>query len=59
MVYIETINTITYKWNQGVYSLNDLLILVQYNQLTPKQFFNITRYNYEVMKEKKEKGDIF
>lgn len=37
----------TYKWEQGVYSLNDMMILVKYKQITPEDFFEITRYNYD------------
>ena len=44
---------ITYKWEGGVYSLDDLLVLVQYKIITPDQFFNITRYNYKVIKQQK------
>ena len=43
---------ITYKWNQGLYSLNDLVILVKYKQLTPEQFFKITRYDYAAAAQK-------
>ena len=37
---------ITYKWEQGVYSLEDLVILVRYGSLTPSQFHEITGYDY-------------
>lgn len=43
-----------YKWEQGVYSLQDMIILVKYNQLTPEQFFEITRYDYAVAAQKYE-----
>ena len=46
----ETITT--YKWEEGVYSLQDMVILVKYKQLTPEQFFEITRYNYDVIAQK-------
>lgn len=45
-----------FKWNNGVYSLADMILLVKYNQLTPQQFFEITRLHYEVVKERK--GDV-
>ena len=41
-----------YKWEQGVYSLQDMIILVKYKQLTPEQFFEITRYNYAAVAQK-------
>ena len=44
--------TITYKWEQGVYSLEDMVILTKYHNITPQQFFEITRYNYDSIKEK-------
>ena len=45
-------NTITYKWNQGVYSLSDMVLLTRYHNITPEQFFQITRYDYNAIKEK-------
>lgn len=50
---METQNLITYKWNNGVYNLQDMLILVQFGNLSPEQFFKITRYDYETIKNKK------
>lgn len=41
-----------YKWEQGVYSLQDMIILVKYHQLTPEQFFEITRYDYKAIAQK-------
>lgn len=43
---METQNVIIYKWNQGVYSLEDMKVLVRYNKLTPDKFFDITRIKY-------------
>lgn len=48
---------ITYKWEEGIYSLDDMLILVEYKKITPQQFFEITRFNYDAIKEQKNKGD--
>ena len=54
----ESKNLITYKWHEGVYSLEDLLILVKYKKLTPDEFFDLTRLNYEgLLKIKTEKGE--
>lgn len=44
---MESKNMIVYKWDQGVYSLEDMTILVKYHQMSPEQFFEITRYNYD------------
>ena len=53
---MEDKTLITYKWNQGVYSLQDLLILVKYKNITPKQFFEITRFSYDsIIKEYENK----
>lgn len=43
---MENENIITYKWEQGIYNLKDLIYLVEFRQITPAQFFEITRYNY-------------
>ena len=45
-------NLITYKWNQGVYSLEDMVILVKYKNITPEIFFEITRFDYNAILEK-------
>lgn len=52
----ESKNLITYKWHEGVYSLEDLLILVKYKKLTPDEFFDLTRFNYDVIKQKEQGG---
>ena len=49
------IDIITYKWKQGVYSLSDMVILVKYKNITPEQFFEITRLHYDAVI--KEMGD--
>lgn len=50
---MESENIVEYKWSNGVYSLEDMIILVKYGQITPQQFFEITRYNYEgIMKNR-------
>ena len=48
---------ITYKWNQGIYNLEDLLKLVEKKQITISDFFEITRYDYDAIKKQKNKGD--
>ena len=48
----ESQNIITYKWNEGIYSLEDLVILVKYKKLTEDQFFEITRFNYAAVVQK-------
>ena len=49
---MESFNLITYKWEQGVYSLEDLVVLVKYNVITPEQFFDITRFDYAAAAQK-------
>lgn len=46
----------TYKWKQGVYSLEDMIILVKYNNLTPDEFFEITRLDYAAAAQKYEQS---
>lgn len=53
----ESMNIINYKWNNGVYSLKDLIILVEYKKITQKQFFEITRINYKGLIERKLKEE--
>lgn len=55
---MEFDNLITYKWEQGIYSLEDLIILVKYKQITPEQFFEITRYNYAAVAQEMEKSRL-
>ncbi len=55
---MEDKNIITYKWDHGVYSLEDLIILVKYNQITPEEFFEITRYNYAAAAQEMEKSEL-
>ena len=49
---MESKELITYKWNQGVYSLEDLIILTKYNNLTPEDFHDISGYNYIALAQK-------
>lgn len=51
---MQSENIVQYKWSNGVYSLEDMMLLVKYKQITPEQFFEITRYDYEGVK--KERG---
>lgn len=46
---MESKELITYKWQQGVYSLSDMVILVKYNKISKEQFFEITRFNYDTI----------
>ena len=47
-------NEVTYKFNGGFYSLQDLIILVKYNNMTPDQFFKTTGVKYDVYVSDKE-----
>ena len=43
---MESKEMIMYKWEHGVYNLQDLINLVKNNQITQQDFFKITRFNY-------------
>ena len=43
---MESQTMLTYKWEGGIYSLEDMIILVKYGQLTPDKFRQITRLDY-------------
>ena len=51
---MESKEMIMYKWENGVYNLQDLINLVKNNQITQQDFFKITRFNYAAVE--KEKG---
>ena len=47
-------NIIKHKWDCRVYTLDEMIDLVKKGNITKKEFFDITRYNYDgVMKNKK------
>lgn len=47
----EYINTlIKYKWQTGVYKIQDMLKLVENGTINKQDFFEITRYNYNGIK---------
>lgn len=43
---MEDKSLIAYKWESGVYDLEDLIKLVENEELTADEFFEITRLNY-------------
>ena len=47
---MEDKSLITYKWESGVYDLEDLIKLVENEELTVDEFFEITRLNYAATK---------
>lgn len=52
----EFINTLVkYKWQTGVYKIQDMLKLVKDEIISKQDFFKITRYNYDGIKEKEVK----
>ena len=53
----ESSDMVTYKWEQGVYSLEDLIILVKFNEITPEQFHEITGFNYAGIVEEMKNPD--
>lgn len=44
---MESLILIYHKWHQGVYSLEDMINLVDSGKITKEDFFDITRYNYD------------
>lgn len=43
---MESYTLIKYKWDRGVYDLEKMKQLVQKNEITKEEFFEITRYTY-------------
>lgn len=52
---MESLIILQYKWDTGVYGLEELSKLVQSKEITEKDFFEITRYNYKSIQEEKRK----
>lgn len=51
----EYINTlIKYKWQTGVYRIQDMIELVKKEMINKEEFFNITRYNYDGVKKERD-----
>ncbi len=44
------------KWEYGIYSLKDMVDLVLKNIITEEQFFSITRYNFNSIKNRELKN---
>ena len=44
-------NLIKYYWEQGSYSIKDMIDLVQSNIISKEDFFDITRMYFETMKK--------
>lgn len=47
---MDTYMIIQYKWQHGVYGLEDMMRFVENKILSKQQFFEITRYNYNDVK---------
>lgn len=55
----ECINTlIKYKWQTGVYKIQDMLKLVDNEIISEQEFFKITRYNYNGIKKYKNQTEL-
>lgn len=52
---MENLAILQYKWDTGVYGLKELSELVQLKEITEKDFFEITRYNYKSIQEEKRR----
>lgn len=44
---MESLIIIQYKYSTGALSIEDLVKMVEQNQLSEKEFFEITRKNYQ------------
>ena len=47
----ESYNLIRYKYEIGIYSLKEMIELVDLGWITKKQFHQITSYSYDGVKE--------
>ena len=47
---MESLVIIRYKWQQGVYTLRQMMKMVQDGDITKDQFFSITRFHYDGIK---------
>lgn len=47
---METYNTIKYKWEHGIFNLDDMIYFVENGIINKQQFFEITRYKYDGVK---------
>lgn len=48
---MENYNLIKYKWQHGIYKIKDMIEFVNHKTLTKQQFFEITRYSYDGLKD--------
>ena len=44
-----------YKWDNGIYKIEDVIKAVEEKKITKQDFLQITRYNYDGFKENKSK----
>ena len=49
---MESIDLLKYKFQQGVFDISDLIILVQLQYITKDDFFEITRLQYDPINKK-------
>ena len=47
---MDTYVIIQYKWQHGIYELKDMIQFVENKILSKQQFFEITRFNYDGVK---------
>ena len=52
---MESLILIKYKWDMGIYSLEQIIRLVKNKILTKQDFFYITRFNYNGLIRKLKK----
>lgn len=48
----ESLSLIKHKWEQGIYDLWRMSLLVELKIITEQDFFEITRFNYKEISKK-------
>lgn len=51
------LNNTTYIYKEGLYSLEDMIILVKYKNITPQDFYKTTKISYEDAIKTIKRGD--
>lgn len=49
---MQSKDLITYKYQEGVYSIIDLINLTIFGKITQEDFFDITRLNFSTLQKK-------
>ena len=54
---MESLSLIEYKWQQGVYTLQQMMRMVENHIITKDQFFELTRFYYDGVKKSKQTNE--